>query len=75
MGNIKNELNYHTGYVYALLALKNGDLVSAGLDKAIQIWDTNNWTIKRTLTGHTGMINDLKDAGKIALSALLMTKP
>ena len=64
LGNAKKFLNGHTNYVSVLLALENGDLASGGADGKIQIWDINNGTIKKTLTGHTGWIRDLKFVDK-----------
>ena len=47
------------GIIFALAVLPNGDLVSGSSDKTIKIWNTQDGTLKKTLTGHTNWINDL----------------
>jgi WD40 repeat protein len=48
----------HTGCVYAIAALPNGDLVSGGEgDFNIRQWDLSTNTLRRQLTGHTSRIN------------------
>ena len=37
----------------ALAELANGDLASASLDYTIKIWNPNDGTLKRTITGNT----------------------
>jgi WD40 repeat protein len=53
----------HTGSVWALYTLPNGDLASGSSDKSVIIWDTDKGTIKKRLEGHTDKV--------VALSLLL----
>ena len=39
--------------------LKNDDLATGSYDQTIKIWDIENGTVKKTLTGHTNCINRL----------------
>ena len=43
-----------------LKLLENGDLVSGSADKTIQIWNIEDGTVKRTLSGHTKYVFALK---------------
>lgn len=58
VGRIKKEMKGHTGRIFSLATLTNGDLVSGGEDNTIKIWDANNGSLKKTLTGHTSWIRD-----------------
>ena len=51
---LKRTLNV-TSTVLSLTTLSNGDFVS-GSYQEIQIWNQNNGTLKRTLSGHTGWV-------------------
>ena len=46
----------HANFVYVLALLQNGDLVSGSWDKTIKVWNVDNGTVKRTLTGHISFI-------------------
>jgi WD40 repeat protein len=50
------ELKAHNGIILSLAVLPNGDLVSGSWDQTIKIWNTNDGSVKQTLTGHTGWI-------------------
>jgi WD40 repeat protein len=45
--------------VRALVELPNGDLASGSDDGTIKIWDINEGTVKKTLTGHLNSISSL----------------
>ena len=48
MGKINTEFE---GCALSLALLSNGDLVSCGIDGNINIWNTDDGTLKQTLTG------------------------
>ena len=41
------------------MVLENGDLVSGSEDSTIKIWNVDNGTVKRTLTGHIEWVKKL----------------
>ena len=45
-----------TGRVNCMIKLTNGQIVTAGQDKKIQVWDINDCQCKNTFTRHTSMI-------------------
>ena len=49
----------HDERILSLVVLSNGDLASGGDYNTIKIWDTNNGSVKQTLTGHTSWIRYL----------------
>lgn len=51
----------HNTGVEALLALRNGNLVSGARDRKIILWDTNIWQVKKTFFGHTSSIMSLAE--------------
>lgn len=50
------EIQGHYGYIWSLLQLKNGNLVSSSRDKFIKIWDIKNGKCLKTLKGHSNSI-------------------
>jgi WD40 repeat protein len=44
-----------TDYVWTMTVLSNGDLVSSN-SRSINIWDTTNWTLKKTINAHSESI-------------------
>ena len=53
-------LNGHTGSVFALEQLSNGDLASGSVDTTIKIWDSVSYALKATLSGHSNIVYALK---------------
>jgi WD40 repeat protein len=47
-GTVKRTLSGHTDFVYGLILVANGDLVSGFVDKIIKIWNVEDGTIIRT---------------------------
>jgi WD40 repeat protein len=62
-GEKLNAFPAHLGTIYQLLALADGNYVSASRDKSIKIWDQNNDQIQQKLdlqmAGHRHSINAL----------------
>jgi len=52
-------LTGHTGAVFPLVALPNGNLASGSNDMTVKIWNTNNRSLVYTLTGHTNFVRTL----------------
>lgn len=52
-------LTGHTGVVYCLIQLRNGDLVSGSCDDTIKIWNIETRACIQTLAGHTDSVYDL----------------
>ena len=44
-----------------LTQLEYGDLVNVSTDRTIKIWNTEDGTVKRTLTGHSKYVFALKE--------------
>jgi WD40 repeat protein len=58
-GSLKRTLTGHSGSIFSLAVLQNGDLASGSRDKTIKIWDSSTWELKRTLVGHSVRITSL----------------
>ena len=54
-------------YIWGLIELNNGNLVSGSGDKSIKIWDLENKSCVKTLIGHSGFIFSLLEhsSGKL----------
>ena len=50
--NLIRTFRENKGQIYSIAQLSNGDLVTAGDDKAINFWDTDNGTLKLSLLEH-----------------------
>ncbi len=48
---VKN-LTGHSDYVYHLLRMQNGLLLSASADETIKVWNLTDWSLVKTLEGH-----------------------
>ncbi len=46
----------HTGYIWNIIELSNGDLCTASRDKTVKIWDRSDRTCKVTLKGHENSV-------------------
>jgi WD40 repeat protein len=57
--NIKKILTGHSSPLYALTALKNGNLVSGHQDSTIKIWNLTDASLNLTLSGHADIVNSL----------------
>ena len=49
-GSVRRTMNGQTGFVWVVTKLLNGDLVSGSTDTTNKIWNTNDGTVKKTLT-------------------------
>ena len=56
---ILRDLEIVSDYVRSLKVLSNGDLAGGTNMNNIKIWNTTTWSVKKTLTGHTGAVSAL----------------
>jgi WD40 repeat protein len=57
---IKNIKNAHSEYVTSLIFTPSSDyLISGSFDYSIKIWETSDWSCKRTLKEHNNWVNSL----------------
>jgi WD40 repeat protein len=57
---IKNIENAHSDCVTSLIFSHSSDfLISGSYDKSIKIWETSDWSCKRTLKEHNNWVNSL----------------
>ena len=54
-------MSAHAGGVVTDVAVswRHGKAFSAGSDAKLKVWNIDNWTLLRTLTGHTGCVNSV----------------
>jgi WD40 repeat protein len=57
---VKN-LTGHSDYVYHLVKMQNGLLLSASADKTIKAWNLTDWSLIRTLKGNIDAVNCLAE--------------
>jgi WD40 repeat protein len=57
---VKN-LTGHSGYVYRLMKMQNGLLLSASADKTIKVWNVSEWSLVRTIDGHLDAVSRLAE--------------
>ena len=55
-GQLVQTLIGHTGAVYSVCVLPNGQLVSGSHDKTLRIWDVKSGDCEQILTGHTNIV-------------------
>ena len=53
------KLEGHSGYIWKIIKLKNGDLASGSRDKTIKIWDMKTGVCKKTFNHHQNSILSL----------------
>jgi WD40 repeat protein len=51
-GNLAKKLTGHSDFIYHLIRMQNGYLLSASADKTIKVWNSTNWSFVKTLNGH-----------------------
>ena len=64
---------YYLQWVYSLVILPNGRIVSGSYDKSIKIWNTDTGTCEQTLTGHTDVSDDDCDDSIKSIIMMMMT--
>jgi WD40 repeat protein len=57
---VKN-LTSHSDYVYHLMKMQNGLLLSASADKTIKAWNVTDWSLVKTLHGHLDSVTFLAE--------------
>jgi len=58
-GSLVRNLTGHSDYVYHMIKIQKGLLLSASADKTIKVWNMTEWSLVNTIEGHLDSVNFL----------------